>query len=81
MEERLQQKKRIDVSGYVFGRELAAQNRMRKIKQYTTGGRYLKTYPGIKPAALDIKISTATIIGALTGKQQTAGGYRWKYAN
>jgi len=39
----------------------------------------LQQFDSIKKAAEVVGVKSTTIIGALTGKQQSAGGYQWKY--
>jgi len=71
---------RIDLSKHQYGDALRSKNRRRPIKQYSIKGRYLQTFESIKAAAYEVSVNVTTIIGALTGKQETAGGYKWKYA-
>jgi len=71
----------IDLSGYDYGEVLRAKNRQRPVKQYSKERKYLQTFDSIKEAAQKVGVNSTTIVGALTGKQKTAGGYRWKYVD
>jgi hypothetical protein len=70
---------RIDLSGYEYGEVLRAKRRQRPIIQYLVDGKPLQKFDGIKVAALAVGVHSTSIIGALKGKQQTSGGYKWKY--
>jgi len=69
----------VDLSGYEYGEVLRAKNRSRSVRQYSKAGKPLLRFESIKKAAEQVGVNSSTIFGALTGKQQTAGGYRWKY--
>lgn len=69
----------VDLSGYVFGEAARARNRQRPVQQYSKQGKPLQRFDSIKKAAEVVGINSSTLIGALKGKQQTAGGYQWKY--
>ena len=47
--------------------------------QYSNDGKPLKKFDAIKDAAQAVGIKSTSIIGALRGKQDTSGGYKWKY--
>jgi hypothetical protein len=47
--------------------------------QYSNDGKPLKKFDAIKDAAQAVGIESTSIIGALRGKQDTSGGYKWKY--
>ena len=51
----------------------------RPVQQYSKQGKPLQRFDSIKRAAEVVGINSSTLIGALTGKQQSAGGYQWKY--
>lgn len=70
---------RIDLTSHVFGELLRAKRRMRPIMQYSENGKPLKRYDGVKIAAQAMGVHSTSIIGALTGKQETSAGYKWKY--
>jgi len=70
---------KIDLKGYEYGQILRAKKKQRKIMQYLINGKYLHTFDSIKEAAKQTGVHSSTIIGALRGKQQTAGGYKWEY--
>ena len=69
----------IDLSDYEYGEALRAKNRRRPVRQYSKGGKSLQRFESIKEAAEVVGVDSSTVIGALTGKHETAGGYRWKY--
>lgn len=69
----------IDLEGYEYGPILRAKKKQRKIMQYLINGKYVHTFDSIKEAARQAGVHSSTIIGALQGKQQTAGGYKWEY--
>lgn len=69
----------VDLSGYVFGEAARARNKQRPVQQYSKQGKPMQRFDSIKKAAEMVGINSSTLIGALTGKQQTAGGYQWKY--
>lgn len=73
-------KDRIDLSGYLFGKESMAATQSKKVQQCTLTGTYLKTYPSIKAAADAVQVIPSCIIAACKGKQKTSAGYTWKYA-
>ena len=49
------------------------------ILQYTLEGEFIKEYPTLKEAALQISGSAHSIGECCRGKQKTACGYKWKY--
>ncbi len=69
----------IDLSGHEYGEVLRAKNRQRSIRQYSKEGKPLQCFDSIKEAAKAVGVNTSTISGALKGKQETAGGYKWEY--
>lgn len=69
----------IDLSGYVFGEVLRARNRQRAVLQYSKQGKLLQRFDSIKFAAEAVGVNSTTVIGALRGKHETAGGFRWRY--
>lgn len=70
----------IDLSNHQYGEVLRAKMRQRPVEQYSKEGEYLQLFNSIKDAAHAVNVNTTTVIGALTGKHKTAGGYKWKYA-
>lgn len=70
---------KIDLSGYEYGETLRAKNRQRPVRQYSKQGKALQRFDSIKEAAEVVGVNSSTVIGALTGKHATAGGYKWKY--
>ncbi|HWK03819.1 MAG TPA: NUMOD1 domain-containing DNA-binding protein [Puia sp.] len=69
----------IDLSRHEYGEALRAKNRQRPIRQYTKEGKPLQRFDSIKEAAKAVGVNSVTVIGALRGKHETAGGYKWKY--
>lgn len=51
------------------------------IKQYALDGTLIKVYPTCKEAAEKTKTIRSGISACAKGKQKTAGGYIWRYAN
>ncbi|MDE3144340.1 MAG: hypothetical protein KGL19_09315, partial [Bacteroidota bacterium] len=70
----------IDLSGYEFGEVLRSKNRQRSVLQYSKQGKLLQQFDSIKQAAKLVGVDSSTVIGALKGYYQTAGGFIWKYA-
>ena len=73
-------KPRIDLSNYLFGEELRAQRRFKKVKQYSPQGKHINTFPSVKDAVAEFGISPAHLSRALD-KQKLAKGFFWKTAN
>lgn len=69
----------IDLSAYEYGEVIRAKNRQRPVMQYSKNGKPIKKYDSVKQAAEAVSVSSTCISEALSGKQQTAGGYKWKY--
>ncbi|MCR4886268.1 MAG: hypothetical protein K5919_05070 [Clostridiales bacterium] len=53
----------------------------RPVYQLDRGGEIIKRHSSITMAAAELGISTKVIRDAATGKQKTAGGYCWRYAD
>ena len=70
---------KIDLSNHEFGEVLRAKRRMRPVMQYSRDGKPLQKFDGVKIAAEAVGVNSTSIIGALTGKQETSAGYKWKY--
>lgn len=51
-----------------------------KVKQYDLDDNFIKEYESILDAANNTPAKTGAISRCLTGKNRTAGGYKWKYA-
>ncbi len=49
------------------------------VKQFNKEGVFIREWPGIKDASIELNIKGNNISAACTGKQKTAGGYIWKY--
>lgn len=69
----------IDLSRYEYGEALRTKNRQRAICQYSKEGMFLRKFESIRKAAEAIGVHSTTVLGALKGKQKTAGGYKWEY--
>lgn len=55
-------------------------NQVRKVAQYSTSGKLIKTWNSIKEASETLKIDGGTITNVCKGKYyRTAGGYIWQY--
>ena len=50
----------------------------KKVVQYSLDGKYLKMYPSIRQAALELKKNPQGIYDCINGKYQSAYGYKWK---
>lgn len=67
-------------SHYGTGRERSDKGRCKPILAMKDG-KIVKAYSSTKEAAADLGKNKATIRGALKGRQHTAAGYEWKYAD
>ncbi|HEY1870491.1 MAG TPA: NUMOD1 domain-containing DNA-binding protein [Chitinophagaceae bacterium] len=70
---------RVDLSGHDYGEVLSAKRRQRPIMQYSVDGKSVQRFDSIKAAAHAVGVNSTSIIGALIGKQETSGGFKWKY--
>jgi NUMOD4 motif/NUMOD1 domain len=70
---------KIDLSGYEYGVTVRAKNKQKPVRQLSKKGKPLQRFESIKEAAENVGVNSTTVIGALKGKHETAGGYRWKY--
>ncbi len=52
----------------------------RKVLQYTTNGELVAEFPTVRAASRAVGRSDGNIINVCKGKQVTAGGYIWRYA-
>lgn len=73
-------KEKIDLKGHKYGKTSMAATQSKKVKQYAMDGKYLQTFSSIKQAAEQTRVHSTTIVDALKGRQKTAGGFKWKYA-
>lgn len=69
-------KQQIDLRKYVFGKQLRAQRRWKKVNQYNLGGKFIKTFPSVKSAAASLGI-TPSLISNVLGTEKTAKGFLW----
>jgi hypothetical protein len=51
------------------------------INQYALNGRKIKTHSSVAEAGKSIDIHPSCISACLTGRQKTAGGFLWRYAD
>lgn len=63
------------------GRRQSTKYRMKKIFQCTLDGKLLKIYNGIRIAEEETGIKNQSICRCCKGKQNTAGGFIWRYAD
>lgn len=52
----------------------------RAVNQYTTTGKYIRTFDNAREAAESINKNRSLITMCCTGKPKTAGGFQWRYA-
>lgn len=52
----------------------------KKILQFTKSGEFIKEWPSMSEASLQLKINCSNICSCCNGKYKSAGGYIWKYA-
>jgi len=50
------------------------------VDKFSLDGNYIETYPSIIDAVNNNNVSRPNITGALAGRQNTAGGFIWKYS-
>lgn len=70
----------IEMDGYLWGRASAAQQQSKPVQQFTVEGKLVKQYSSIREASLFIQVHPTCIVNVCKGTQQTAAGYKWKYA-
>jgi hypothetical protein len=56
----------------------AAQSK--KVKQYSPGGKHVRTFESVKEAAKYIGVNPGSMSAACRGIQKTCRGFIWKYA-
>lgn len=49
------------------------------IKQYTKDGTYIKTFPSVKSASIEVNGESTNIVKCARGKIKSAYGYKWGY--
>lgn len=70
------------ISDIVFpGMNYKPKNTKRAIKQISQNNHVIQIYDSIKAAADAVGINTSSIHEVLTGRNKTAGGYKWAYAD
>ena len=70
---------RIDLSGYTWGKASMAVTQSKPVIQFDLNGKQIKKYNSLKEAAAAVNIGASTLCGALSGRQHTCGGFKWKY--
>ncbi len=71
-------KVKIHVKEDSFGEALRAKAKWKRVRQYNTTGKYIRTFESVKAAAAKIKLSPSSISSALKSKTNLAGGYVWR---
>ncbi len=66
----------IDIS-----KEISPKKNMSPVNQYDLNGRYIRSFSSIKEAASYVNCSKSNIFDAVSGRQNTAKGFIWKYKN
>jgi len=61
--------------------QLVMKNPPKKVDQYLKDGTWVQTFPSVRAAARAVGIHSYHISNCCAGKQRTAGGYRWRYAD
>jgi NUMOD4 motif len=69
---------RINLDGYVWGKQAIAISNSARYRQYTLNGRFVKEYQTAKEAAAAISRSSSAILEAAKGNTKHCGGYKWK---
>lgn len=59
---------------------VSEQKSMSRVSQYSIGGEYIDTFKSITAASIALGINKSSISACCSGKNKTAGGYRWRYA-
>ena len=54
---------------------------MKRVEQYDLKNNLICIYCSVKEASIKTKINATSISSTCRGKQKTAGGYIWKYAD
>lgn len=57
-----------------------AEKRRKKVNQYAPDGRLIRTWNSMTEASETLNIQVSAISYCCTGKNKTAGGYKWKHA-
>lgn len=52
----------------------------KKILQYTKSGEFVREWPSLREAQIELGIAQSSICRCCNGKRKSAGGYVWKYA-
>ncbi len=70
---------KINVKHDGFGEELRAKTKWKKVRQYDSSGKYIRTYASVKSAAASISLTPSSISTAIKSKTKLAGGFKWKF--
>ena len=73
-------KAKIDLSQHKWEKSSMAATQSKKVKQYTTDGKYVQPFGGANEAGQLVGVTPSTISGACRGDQKTCKGYKWRYA-
>ena len=52
----------------------------KEVEMYTTNGMFIKTFPSMMEAQRQTGVNHCNIQGCCVGRNRTAGGYTWRYA-
>jgi NUMOD4 motif/NUMOD1 domain len=70
---------KINVKQDEFGEVLRAKAKWKKVRQYDSSGKYIRTHVSIKAAAASINLTPSSISTAIKSKTKLAGGFKWKF--
>jgi len=73
-------KSKIDLSNYIAGKQWRTMRRWKKVIQQSLKNKYLRKFPSVNEAAKSVGVSPSTLSATLNGRQNTCGGYKWKFA-
>lgn len=59
---------------------VSEQKSMSRVNQYSICGEYIDTFKSITAASIALGINRSSISACCSGKNKTAGGYLWRYA-
>lgn len=71
-------KDKIDLSNYLTGAQYRGLRRKKKIRQYSAGGKYIRTFPSVKEASKSVGITPSAISTCLRREGKLAKGFIWK---
>lgn len=62
-----------------IGKYIKSYNRGKKIDQFTLEKEFIKTWPSVRQASIDLKIDPVGIRKCAEGEYKQSGGFIWKY--